>query len=550
MVARHSKWPAVWATRLAAVAETANATLAFAVRLATGLLLITLMARDATAAGVTIQAQTVGTFETGRFNTDAAAGLAYDPANARLYSLNRAARQIDLLTLTRDLKLQVGAPIELTAHTTGDPARIARAPIGLAVSVRNRDVAKPGEVLLFDNSGDLRTRLSVGPGPIGMAFSPDGATLAVANAGDADDDYANDPEGSLSLIDVATGTARVVRFDNILTPILDPTVHLASPLDTPVANDLAPRHVTINATGELAFVTLTENNAIAVVDIATATVTRIFGAGFQDYQDLYIDASDTDKKVRLRHAPLYALRQPSAVAAFRQFGQSYIVVANQGRPRHRQGYSELARISELTLDRATFGDAVDALQANDGIGRLQVTTARGDIDADGDFDELYAFGGRSFSVFNITGALIFDSGDEFARILSGAFPAWFNSDGQQSSRDARSDERGVEPAAVAVGRIGSRTLGFIGLRRMGGVMVYDLTEPRTPRFLEYMYNADPKGDPVAGTAGDVGTADVLMIPATDSPNGLPLLAVANAVSGTVTVYALSLIAPRGSVARN
>ncbi len=54
--------------------------------------------------------------------------------------------------------------------------------------------------------------------------------------------------------------------------------------------------------------------------------------------------------------------------------------------------------------------------------------------------------------------------------------------------------------------------------------------------MDYVNNRNFDGDPEAGTAGDLGPEGVTFIRAADSPIRLPLLAVANEVSGTTTIY--------------
>lgn len=173
---------------------------------------------------------------------------------------------------------------------------------------------------------------------------------------------------------------------------------------------------------------------------------------------------------------------------------------------------------------------------DDRLGRLNVTTTLGDPDNDGDFDELYVFGTRSFSIWDDTGTLIFDSGDEFERKVAELFPNFFNSTNDENNFDNRSDNKGPEPEGITLGRVGGRTLAFIGLERVGGFMLYDVTDPFSPFFLDYVNNCDFSGDPEAGTAGDLGPEGLLFIDAKDSPNGHPLLVVTNEVSGTTTIY--------------
>ena len=168
--------------------------------------------------------------------------------------------------------------------------------------------------------------------------------------------------------------------------------------------------------------------------------------------------------------------------------------------------------------------------------RLTVTTTLGDTDGDGEFEELYAFGGRSFSIFDTAGNLVFDSGSDFERITAEQLPDFFNSDNDENTFDTRSDSKGPEPEGVVLGEVNGRNYAFIGLERVGGVMVYDINEPTKSEFVQYINTRDFSGDPEAGTAGDLGPEGLSFIRAEDSPNGNPLLAVGYEVSGSTADF--------------
>jgi hypothetical protein len=89
--------------------------------------------------------------------------------------------------------------------------------------------------------------------------------------------------------------------------------------------------------------------------------------------------------------------------------------------------------------------------------------------------------------------------------------------------------------------VGANTYAFIGLERMGGVMVYDVTDPTAPEFVDYVNDRDLAVDPTDPTmdAGDLGPESLVFLSAADSPvAGVPLLLVANEVSGTIAVYSI------------
>ncbi len=180
-----------------------------------------------------------------------------------------------------------------------------------------------------------------------------------------------------------------------------------------------------------------------------------------------------------------------------------------------------------------------------GLSRLKITKADG-LDASGTcYETLYGFGGRGFSIFTADGELVASSGDELERITGAAAPDFFNSDHVSSSVDNRSDDKGPEPEGVAIGKVGGRTYAFIGLERVGGVVVYDVTEPTSPQFVTYTNNRNftVSGSSDLANAGDLGPEGVTFISGEESPTGRPLVAIGNEVSGTTTLFDVSRIGP-------
>ena len=176
------------------------------------------------------------------------------------------------------------------------------------------------------------------------------------------------------------------------------------------------------------------------------------------------------------------------------------------------------------------------------MGRARVSTVVGDLDDDGDLDELYTFGSRSFSIWDSSGALVYDSGSDFEIITADRYGIDFNNDNTENDPDGRSDAKGPEPEAVAVGTVGESTYAFIGLERMGGVMIYDVTDPTEPVFVDYVNDRNLAVDPVDGLAdaGDLGPESIVFVSAAESPvAGVALLLVGHEVSGTIAVYSIT-----------
>lgn len=258
-----------------------------------------------------------------------------------------------------------------------------------------------------------------------------------------------------------------------------------------------------------------------------------------------LDASDRDGGVNIRNWPIYGMYQPDSIAAYTVDGHTYIVTANEGDSRDLPGYSEETRIRHLSLSPAFFPDAAD-LQKPENLGRLVASTPFGDLTGDGSFEKLYAQGTRSFAIWDANGSLIYDSGADFENILARDMPEAFNANHRHNqSRDSRSDNKGPEPEGLALGQIDGRTYAFIALERPGGIMTYDITDPRRARFVSYINNRDFSHDAEMVVTRqqdipmDLAPEGLLFIPAHKSPTGHPLLAVANEVSGTTTIYAIN-----------
>ena len=248
------------------------------------------------------------------------------------------------------------------------------------------------------------------------------------------------------------------------------------------------------------------------------------------------DASDRDDRINLQNHPVLGMFQPDAIASYTVDGSTFIISANEGDSRDYDGFSEEARVEDLTLDSTAFPDAA-ALQQQENLGRLEITTANGDSNGDGSFEQIYSYGARSFSIWDETGNLVFDSGDNFERIIAEELPDYFNSTNDDNdSFDSRSDAKGPEPEGVVTGVVDGKTYAFIGLERVGGIMVYDVSDPTNPEYTTYINNRDFMAEADTPEAGDLGPEGLTFISAEDSPNGNPLLAVANEVSGTTTLF--------------
>ncbi|MGQ0697168.1 MAG: choice-of-anchor I family protein [Panacagrimonas sp.] len=525
---------------------------------------------------VLLDLSVLGTYEANGFDVASAEIVAYDAASQRLFVVNANAVTVDVLDISDPTAPERVGTIDATAE--GGSANSVAVSNGIvAVAIEADPKTDPGSVVFY-NATDLSKlgEVAVGALPDMLTFTQDGLRVLVANEGEPNSDYSVDPEGSVSIVTVNAGTAPTAvtagfsAFNDEAEELRAAGVRIYGP-DASVAQDFEPEYIAIAPDGQSAFVTLQEANAFAVVNLAaqpgpvTDLVTRIIPLGYKNHRVLgnELDPSDRDGGPNLGNWPVLGMYQPDTIASYSFNGRAYYVTANEGDAREYiaevageevEFFVEEARIGSLDLDPEAFPDAAE-LQDNAALGRLNATNALGDTDGDGDFDELYVLGGRSFSIWADDGSQVFDSGSDFERITAQRFGVNFNNNHAETIGDSRSDNKGPEPEAVALARIAGRQFAFIGLERMGGIMVYDVSNPNNARFVQYLNNRDfsvateDLTDETAGDAGDLGPESIVVIPADQSPiDGVPLLAVGNEVSGTTTLYRIDVIEPSDAAA--
>jgi DNA-binding beta-propeller fold protein YncE len=514
----------------------------------------------------TIALEQIGRYEgQDLFDEGGAEIVSYHAPTGRLFVINATLGGVEVLDVSdpTDPSPVEGSPIDAVGALDGvSSANSVATSDDLVAVALEADVAQdPGQVGFYDPESLERLGTApVGPLPDKVTVTPDGTRVLVANEGEPTDNYAYDPRGSVSIVDVSDGvdaatvdTAGFERFDGREDQLRRRGIRIFGP-NASASQDFEPEYVTVSDDSRTAWVSLQENNAVAEIDIRNARVRKLLPLGFKDFSlaGNELDASNEDGGVNVRNWPINGILQPDAIGAYSPNGRTYIVTANEGDSRDYGSYSEEAEVADLRLDPEAFDvdqiegvDSVDELQQPENLGAKGVTTTLGDVDGDGLYEEIYVFGGRSFSIFTTEGERVFDSGSDFEEITAERFGDDFNNDNTENTGDSRSDNKGPEPEGLALGQVGDRHYAFVGLERVGGVMVYDITDPESATFVDYVNNRDfdfdvqgeiADGDAPASAAGDLGPEGLDFATAAESPTDDPLVFVGHEVSGTTAIF--------------
>jgi len=485
--------------------------------------------------------------------------VTYDADNKQLFVVNAETVSVDVLDISNPASPSKLNTIDVASlGKSANSVAVKDGKLAIAIEVVNStdgSQQETGKVAVFDTKSlDQLNVFDVGFLPDMVSFTPDGKKILVANEGEPNDKYSEDPEGSVSIIDIAAEAVTHIDFTDFnnaesRSAELSEHVRVFGP-DATVAQDLEPEYITISEDGKTAWVSLQENNAIAIIDIDSASVTAIQALGVKDYSvsGNGIDASDKDDMANVKTRDnVVGMYQPDAIASYSYQENTYIVSANEGDARDywfdaanetdciAQGgvdwddedgclaYSEEARLGKI--DSAMLIPELQAVTDNADLGRIKMTLENGK-DENGVFNTVYSYGARSFSIWNAEAKLVFDSGDDISRLLAERLSAEDYVDGV----DGRSDDKGAEPEGVVVGEVNGRTYAFVGLERANGFMIYDITNPYGVQFVDY----------VRGPLTDIGPEGMTFISKADSPDDKPYLVISNEVSGTTTLYEINV----------
>ncbi|EZQ03770.1 choice-of-anchor I family protein [Acinetobacter sp. Ver3] len=562
------------------------------------------------------------------FAVSAAEIPAYDAQSQRLFVVNAKEGVVDIFDYRQPQQPKWIGSLDAKSYLTDSEVNSVAVKNGIvALAVQAKDKTDPGIVALFNaNDSSFIAQVPVGSLPDMLTFSTDGKTLLVANEGEPSHDYAIDPEGSISIIDLSNlnkpvaKTADFKAFNSQAQLLRDQGVRIYGPNAT-VAQNFEPEYITLSTDGKIAWVALQENNALAKVDVLNAKVMAVYPLGFKDHglQGHGLDVSDADGENGLAKINIQTwqhvrgLYMPDAISSYEVNGKTYIVTANEGDARawgeddpeywgeklkdnpsaqgnikkgfveewrvkhlvHKDGFDRrqgedlppqlraLAKGAELNPLHFAYCGAIDGdakgCREDKMLGRLNITWTEGyqkntdgtpKLNARGNlvYDHLYSFGARSVSIWTENDAqtgleLVWDSGDDFEQYIAQHHPEIFNANHEEAGFDNRSDNKGPEPEGVVIGQIGQKTYAFIGLERVGGVMVYDISNPAQPQFVQYIHSRKldaTTADIEEGQAGDLGPEGLTFVSAKESPTGTPLLIVGNEVSGTTATYQITL----------
>ncbi|RDW22226.1 hypothetical protein CWR48_00530 [Oceanobacillus arenosus] len=504
--------------------------------------------------------------------------LAYDAETQRAFVTNGKEAGFDILSF-KDLKSGEFQQIDskrillkdldngrFSSENVASITSIAVSPAkdGLvAISATSKLESDPGHIIFVKKDGTFVKSVEVGSLPDMVTFTPDGEKVLVANEGepratlDADNKVTtHDPEGTISVIDAKNFKVESLSFTE---DMLDEKVRYTKTGNTGEAliEQLEPEYITVSEDSKTAYVSLQENNAIATIDLTTNTIKKVNGLGVIDHS---VAGNEMDaipnEKIEIEKQPILTFHMPDAIDSFTVNGKTYIITPNEGDARayedgnfaygeyndDGEGYTEEKKLKKLlekgkvSLKASNYANYTQAELDNFDLNSLadyKLTVENGLNEKTGKYEAIYGYGGRSFSIFDAdTMEQVYDSGSEFEQIIAKAMPDYFNTNSDEIKQDGRSNAKGPEPETAVVGEINGTNYAFIALERLSGVMIYDLSNPEKPKFIDLISSRDFSED----VKGDVSPEGLQFIPAEDSPTGKSLLAATHEISGTVAVY--------------
>ena len=487
--------------------------------------------------------------------------ISYDVKNQKAWVVNGATGKLDILEVadnevvlktmeatTLDIRVMIESNVE--DFNYGDMTSVAvNSELGIvAVALQAEAYDQPGRVAVLSTDGTLIAVFEAGCQPDMVTFTPDGSKLLVANEGEPRDGFgesATDPAGSVTVISLNAGTmteSAVVtvgfeKFDEMAEELHEAGVLMVK--DNAPSVDFEPEYIT--ATDEYAYVALQEANAIAVLDLANLDFTGVYPLGFKDLslKENALDLIGDGVYEAKTYDNVVSAYMPDGIAVHVVEGTTYLLTANEGDAR------------EWGSDATEYCNEIkETLVSTDGVEAEKVRVIDREVTDGMPEGKTVMYGGRSFSVYRIeeNGLVqVFDSGNDFEHLTAIYFPEYFNCSNDDNEYDSRSPKKGPEPESVVVGEVDGRTYAFVALERIGGIMVYDITNPEDITYSNYINTRDFSENPDAidmETApesfltGDVAPEGLCFVGSDQSPNGTAMLLAAFEVSGTVAAYTI------------
>ncbi|BBF42185.1 5'-nucleotidase [Lachnospiraceae bacterium KM106-2] len=417
--------------------------------------------------------------------------------------------------------------VEEKGAAYGDITSVAISPDGtqLAAAIQHKEYDQKGYVAVFtcNEDGTLADPVlyDAGVQPDMVTFAND-TTILSADEGEPRNGYTEgtvDPKGSVSIINLSEKTSKQVDFSSFSTEELT-----AKNIILGVANgnviapeaDLEPEYITVTKDGKTAYVSLQEANAIAVLDIASMSFTGIYSCGFEDYSKTSVDIVEDGKYEAKNYENLIGARMPDGISLYEKDGKNYLITANEGDSREWGDYSNESKTKKLT------GSNVKVLDPESCQGLPSGKTT--------------LFGGRSFTMFEVTAdgmKEVYDSDNGFEEKTASFLPEYFNCSNDDVKADSRSTKKGPEAENVTVGTVNGRTYAFVALERIGGIMVYDITDPEYVVYSNYINSREFTSE----LAGDVSPEGLCFIQSNGEEKAVLLAACE--VSGTLAAYELT-----------
>ena len=493
---------------------------------------------------------------------------AFHASSKRIFATNGVKNAIDIFDISDVANPKKVGSVSLTPYgndvtsvAAGRDVVVAVVPVTETFSASGVPTTSNGKMVVFDTNGKVLSSPDIlGVLPDSVTFAPNGTTalvaieaqpvcakdnLATAEKENLDYTKASDPVGGVSVVDLSNPAAPVIRFagfDQFTVEQMRAKGIALSSVVNNVSKDFEPEFVTATD-NNYAYVTIQEANAIGKLNIKSATFEEITRAFESRVDKVARDTSDKDSGAGPRtYRNVVGASQPDAIAGFKWGAGHYFLTANEGDAREYTCLNDDLRAAALKVDTRRFPEWSTWL-GTAALGRAKINPNIGDVDGDGDIDTIHLRGSNSMTMYR-NGLVIWDSGSLLDQIQTQAFGvANINGSHSYSSDKStmnyvgqdRSDDKGAEPEGVALGMVGDRRIAILGLERMTALAIFDITQPRTPVFQEWLQMLPTKATP----AKDVkywSPEGIVFVPADKSPSGKALIITSYELSGSLSIH--------------